>query len=91
MSTSRYKNKTNYNKRVWLNNYSCSSTGSVVAFDGEKVYAENDIEKYRFLEISDCKRKITLHQTEFDSDIQFINKLKKLKLEIELFIKHLEK
>lgn len=80
-----------YNKRTWLNDISSSSTGSVVAFDGQVVYAEDDINDYSFLEISDCKGKITLHRTDYDTQKDFIKKLEKLNKEIKLFINHLNK
>ena len=78
-----------YNKRTWLNaNYS-DSTSSIVSFDGKVTY-RNKLVDSRFLEISDCKTKIRLHQTTDDTTEDFIIKLKLLKSEIEQFINHLE-
>lgn len=81
-----------YNKRVWLNPKTSDSTGSVVAFDG-KVTDLDTGKKYpqTFLEISDCRSKARLHLTSDDTKELFIKKMKMLKNEIDLFIKHLEK
>ena len=79
-----------YNKRTWLNPLKSDLTGSIVAFDG-KVKYENKFVDDRFLEITDCRNKIRLHQTTDDTKDDFIEKLKLLKSEIEQFINHLEK
>jgi len=80
-----------YNKRTWLNSAKCDSTGSVVAFDG-KVTDIDTGKKYtqRFLEIADCRSKVRLHKTSDDTDKDFLDKMKLLKREIDLFINHLE-
>lgn len=81
-----------YNKRTWLNEIDSDSTGSVVAFDGEVTDLDSG-KRYpqRFLEIADCRNKTRLHQTSDDSKQDFIDKIKLLRSEIDLFIKHLEK
>lgn len=77
-----------YNKRTWLNKNDCPSLGSVVAFDGEVKYSDGT-ERTTFLAISDCGKTIKLiKNTENIED--FIEKIKLLKQEIELFINHLE-
>lgn len=81
---------TKYSKRTWLNPNESSSTGSVVAFDGEYEY-EGKIYDSTFLEIADCKRKVSLHLGSEDTPEQFIEKMKLLRSEIDLFIHHLEK
>jgi len=80
-----------YNRRTWLNPESCDSTGSVVAYDGEVTDLDTD-RKFvqRFLEVSDCRNKVRLHQTSDDTPQDFIAKMKLLRDEIQLFIKHLE-
>ena len=78
-----------YNRRTWLNSQKSDNTGSVVAFDGKVTY-DNQLVNSTFLEISDCRSKIRLHLTTDDSKSEFIDKLKLLKNEIELFINHLE-
>ena len=76
-----------YNKRTWLNKDDSPSLGSVVAFDGEVKYSDG-IEQTTFLAISDCSKTIKLiKNTENIED--FIEKMKLLKSEIELFINHL--
>lgn len=79
-----------YNKRTWLNSIKSDSTGSVVAFNGEVTYRDELIEEM-FLEIADCKNKVRLHITSDDTKEDFIEKMKLLRNEIELFINHLEK
>lgn len=77
-----------YNKRTWLNKEDSPSLGSVVLFDGEVEYSDGT-ERTTFLAISDCSKTIKLiKNTEKAED--FIEKLKLLKNEIELFINHLE-
>lgn len=78
-----------YNKRVWLNPIKSDSTSSVVAFDGKVTYNNKFLDD-RFLEITDCRNKIRLHQTSDDTKDDFINKMKLLKNEIENFIIYLE-
>ena len=79
-----------YNKRTWLNKETSDSTGSVVAFDGTVVDFEGKQYRNTFLEIADCKHKITLHVTSDDTQEDFIEKLRLLNSDIELFINHLE-
>lgn len=78
-----------YNKRTWLNKDNSPSLGSVVAFDGEVKYSDAT-ERTTFLALSDCSKTIKIiRNTESIED--FIDKMKLLKNEIELFINHLEK
>ena len=81
-----------YNSRTWLNPINSDSTGSVVAFDGEVTDLDTG-KKYpqTFLEISDCRNKARLHLTSDDRRELFIEKMKQLNYEIQLFINHLEK
>ena len=77
-----------YNKRTWLNKEDSPSLGSVIAFDGEVKYSEG-AERTTFLAVSDCRFTIKIiKNTETIED--FIDKMKLLKSEIELFINHLE-
>jgi len=81
-----------YNKRTWLNSEDSDSTGSVVAYDGVVTTYDNDEQlPWTYLEIADCRTKIRLHRTKDDTKEDFINKMKLLKNEIELFVNHLEK
>lgn len=81
-----------YNSRIWLNPITSDSTGSVVAFDGEVTDLDTG-KKYpqTFLEIADCRNKVRLHLTSDDTKELFIEKMKQLNYEINLFINHLEK
>lgn len=78
-----------YNKRTWLNKINSPSLGSVAAFDGEVKYNDGT-ERTIFLAISDCSKFIKLTKNTENID-DYIEKLKLLKSEIELFINHLEK
>lgn len=78
-----------YNKRTWLNKEASPSTGNIVAFDGEVSWRGEKI-RAPFLEISDCNVSVRLHKTDDDTIGDFIDKMKLLKNEIELFINHLE-
>lgn len=80
-----------YNKRTWLNPITKDASSSVVAFSGTVTDFKGKTYPSTFLEISDCQHKIRLHQTSDDSREDFIEKMKLLKSEIELFINHLEK
>lgn len=84
--------KTNvfYNERTWLNDFDSSSTGSIVTYDGDYQKEGHEIGKHSYLEIADCQGKISLHNTVGDADSVFIDKMKLLRKEIDLFIKHLE-
>ena len=81
-----------YNKRTWLNPIESDSTGSVVAFDGEVTDLDTG-KKYpqTFLEVADCRGKVRLHLTSDDTKEMFIEKMEKLRDEVELFINHLKK
>ena len=63
----------------------------MVAFDGMVTDIDTK-EQYPqlFLEISDCKTKVRLHQTSDDTREDFIIKMELLKHELVLFINHLE-
>lgn len=78
-----------YNKRVWLNKPDSPSTGNVVAFEGEVLW-KGEIIKSAFLSVSDCNVSARLHKTDEDTIEDFIDKMKLLKNEIELFINYLE-
>ena len=85
------KDLTKYNRRTWLNPLSSDSTSAVVAYDGKVTDIDTKKQyEHRFLEISSCKGKITLHQTSDDTKEDFITKIKLLKTELTLFIQHLE-
>jgi hypothetical protein len=79
-----------YNKRTWLNPESSYASSNVVAFDGEVIHRGNK-NRITFLSVSDCNMSITLNRNEGDTDQDFINKIKLLRDEINLFINHLEK
>jgi hypothetical protein len=76
-----------YNRRTWLNPKSSSSTGSVVCCH----MPSSESRHYpTFIEIADCKGKITLHPADGESMMSFIAKLSILKEEIDMFMTALE-
>lgn len=78
-----------YSKRQWLNKEDSPSTSNMIAFDGDVNYS-GEISRSTFLKISDCHNIIKLHVAEYDSIDDFIDKIKLLRNEIDLFINHLE-
>lgn len=78
-----------YNRRIWLNDKTSSSTSSVVCFDGI-VDSMDGLYRRMYLEIADCRNKIKLHQSYSETNEQFIDKLQNLRIEIDLFINHLK-
>ena len=80
------KEKVLYNKRTWLNRANSISTGSVVA----TVYEDENAVIAAVLSVSDCYNSARLHKTNDDTIAEFIDKMKVLNNEIELFIKYLE-
>lgn len=78
-----------YSKKVWLNKPESPSMGSIVAYDGHNLWRGKKI-RNTFLAVSDCFVIATLRKTEDDTTEDFIEKMKVLKSEIELFIEHLE-
>lgn len=83
------KGTTKYSKRVWLNKTSSPSTGNVVAYDGNPEFSDGPYHSM-FLRISDCHTSIRLHKSEYDTEKDFINKMKKLRTVIDEFITYLE-
>lgn len=80
-----------YNRRIWLNPETKDGSSSVVAFNGTVTDFKGKTYPSTFLEIADCQNKIRLHQTADDTKEDFINKIKLLRDEIDLFIQNLEK
>lgn len=78
---------TRYNKRTWLNEENSSFTGNVICCD-----TDCEDNQYLFVQISDCHNSIRLHSHigEENDHSKFINKVKLLRDELDLFIKYLE-
>lgn len=79
-----------YNKRVWLNTDDSHFTGSMVCHDGVVSNQGKPAARYTFVEFSDCHKKSRIHKDDNLDMKDFINKLKLVRLELELFISHLE-
>lgn len=81
-----------YNRRKWLNPKRSSSTGSIVCFSGLANWSDEGKRPVsRFIEISDCHNKIRIHQSQFETQGQFLSKVEILKEELELYIEFLKK
>lgn len=79
-----------YIKRLWLNDETSPSTGSVCAFDGMTKWGDDKQNNSRFLEVADCHCKARLHKIGNDTDQQFLDKMIKLRNFIDDFINYLE-
>ena len=87
MSESR---KTKFIRREWLNAPDSPSTGNVVAYDGELVDYDNEPYHSMYLCVSDCHVSAKLHRAYYDTDQEFINKMKSIRDVLNDFIAHLE-
>jgi hypothetical protein len=76
----------NYCVRVWLNPKGSPSTGSVVTFDGVE---QGDEKTYSFLELADCRGKIRLHMADYDTKIEYAEKMELLAKTVQKFADHL--
>ena len=81
----------NYNKRVWLNSANSHYTGSIVCHDGIVSNRGNPAARYTFVELSDCHVKSRIHFDDNLTMVDFVEKLKLIRAELDLFIDHLEK
>jgi hypothetical protein len=72
---------------MWLNKRGHSSTGSVVVYHGPTSWTRGgEYGEQTFLELSDCRGKVTLHRAESDSMQDFIVKMEKLRGVLNGFI-----
>lgn len=85
----KIENKTYYNKRIWLNDEDSPSTGSMVAYDGVEI--EDGVSfDVRYLRFTDCYNVIRLHQEHYSTKEDYLKKLRLIKDNLDLYIKHLE-
>lgn len=82
---------TKFIRREWLNAPDSPSTGNVVAYDGELVDCDNEPFHSMFFRVSDCHVSANLHRAAYDSDKEFINKMKSIRDVLNDFIAHLER
>ena len=78
-----------YKRTTELNDIKSPSTGSCTAFYGKspwKVFKS----PYMFFEVADCGSKIRLHNSQIDSRKSFIEKMKRLRKELDKFIAFLD-
>lgn len=80
-----------YNTRQFINEADSHYTGSIVCFDGKALINQGKVlERYTFVEISDCHGKIRIHR-DMNHDLQaFINKLSVVEHELKQFRQSLE-
>ena len=79
-----------YNRRVWLNELSSSSTGSIVLYDGVNVDQDENEYTDMYVEVGSCKSKATIHKGYYDSIDDYINKVKLMRDELNAYIDHLD-
>lgn len=80
-----------WNNRVWLNSLDSHYSGSIVTFDGTNLLNRGKkLERYTFIEISDCHGKVRIHKDDNLDMRDFIEKLRLLETEIREFRLHLE-
>ena len=79
-----------YKRTTELNDKQSPSTGSCTAFYGKSPW-KGFKSPYMFFEVADCSSKIRLHNSQIDTKELFIKKLKRLRSELDQFIKFLEK
>ena len=79
-----------YNKRTWLNSNKSHSTGSVVAFSGQTEWRDGKKGIEEFLAISDCHVTARLHNIYGENHVDFLEKVKLLRSELDEFINYLE-
>lgn len=81
--------KKTFVNRQFLNRKNSPSSGSVYAYHGKAPW--NKRSNTKFFELADCHQSARLHQSELDSDDDFIEKLEKVQKTLSKFIKHLKK
>lgn len=81
---------TKFIKRVWLNEPDSPSTGMVVAYDGELQDYDKQPYHSTFLRVSDCHFSVNLHKASYDTELEFIDKMKRIRGVLDEFINHLE-
>lgn len=88
MSKEEWKLVTHYKSSKDLN-ANTPSTGRIVCYDGVHV-SKDDVEEEKFVEIQDCRHKARLHKAYYDSEQDWIDKVKSLRNELTKYINHLE-
>jgi hypothetical protein len=78
-----------YSRRIWLNEDSSASTGSIVAFHGGTVYSKGP-EVASFFEVADCHGKVRIHKSYADDMPAFIAKLRLIASVANEFVSFLE-
>ncbi len=87
MKKEEWKLSTHYKSSKDLNG-NTPSTGRVVCYDGEHI-SNNEVDIEKFVEIQDCRHKIRLHKAYYDSEQDWIDKIKTLRDELTNYINHL--
>ena len=78
-----------YKRTTELNDKQSPSTGSCTAFYGKSPW-KGFKSPYMFFEVADCGSKIRLHNSQIDSRKSFIEKIKRLRNELDRFIVFLD-
>lgn len=80
-----------YCKKVFLTKDHHPSTSTVVCYDGPSGWPDKDRPelKDKFVEVGSCHEKIRLHQMGIESDSDFLDKVVRLRDELNCFISYL--
>ena len=84
------KIKTYYSDRVWLNDEDSPSMGSLVCFDGIEIDKDGKEYPIKKIVVSDCFTKVRIHQAQYDTDEDFLNKMILFRDKLTDFIEHLQ-
>lgn len=79
-----------YNDRLFLNTKDCGATSAMVLFDGIDHTYDNKPVRLSFVEISDCHRKVRIHQTHDNTPSEYLDKIKLIYSRLGSYIKHLQ-
>lgn len=90
METTSKGRQTQFIKREWLNEPDSPSTGNVVAYDGVLTDYDNTPFRSTYFRVSDCHVSANIHKAPYDTDKEFIDKLKRIRNVLNEFINHLE-
>lgn len=83
--------KTRYKEHVELNS-STPSTGDITCYDGIIIDQNNEKDNYesQSISISDCHTKVRLHRSHYDTDVDWLRKVRLLHEAIGRYRDHLE-
>ena len=79
-----------YNRRTFINPLSSHYTGSISCVDGRKIINQGkELDRYSFVEISDCHGKVRIHKDANLTEGDYISKINLLINELTSYRDHL--